>query len=188
MVSAERMKVYPAPLLMEAPGLLAKTGSFLMVLYRTYFLLTLTHHLPSHHSNYDSHLSHSSSLSLIPFQPWTSSKSERERQRAQHRASQYLIEDGKLWRVSGGTSSRARSRTECVTRMEAKVLALQQHTNNGHWVGMLSSLLYLTRFIALALDQSILEAISDCPQCKNFGSTHLHALLNPITRRHPLSS
>jgi hypothetical protein len=33
--------------------------------------------------------------------------------------------------------------------------------------------------------QSIVKAISDCARCKNFGGTHLHALLQPITRQHP---
>jgi hypothetical protein len=35
------------------------------------------------------------------------------------------------------------------------------------------------------IDQSIVQAIADCARCKNFGGTHLHALLQPITRRHP---
>jgi len=30
-----------------------------------------------------------------------------------------------------------------------------------------------------------MDAIKDCAQCKNFGKTHLHSLLEPITRRHP---
>lgn len=32
---------------------------------------------------------------------------------------------------------------------------------------------------------SILEAIGNCTKCKNFGSQHLHSLLEPITCRHP---
>ena len=36
------------------------------------------------------------------------------------------------------------------------------------------------------LDASIVKGITDCGVCKNFGGTHLHALLDPITRRHPL--
>ncbi|KAG2742817.1 hypothetical protein P692DRAFT_20821955 [Suillus brevipes Sb2] len=52
-----------------------------------------------------------------------SKKSLRDRKRAKHRASQYLIEDGKLWRLRGGTTVRARSRVECVTKEEAKQLA-----------------------------------------------------------------
>ena len=35
------------------------------------------------------------------------------------------------------------------------------------------------------LDQTITNALCQCPQCKNFGATHLHSLLDPITRCHP---
>ena len=35
------------------------------------------------------------------------------------------------------------------------------------------------------LDSSIVTGIAQCGQCKNFGGTHLHSLLDPITRRHP---
>lgn len=35
------------------------------------------------------------------------------------------------------------------------------------------------------LDATILTAIKDCPKCKNFGPTHIHSLLELITRRHP---
>jgi hypothetical protein len=30
-----------------------------------------------------------------------------------------------------------------------------------------------------------MSAITDCAKCKNFGTPHLHSLLEPITRRHP---
>lgn len=35
------------------------------------------------------------------------------------------------------------------------------------------------------MEQSITKAILDCGKCKGFGTTHLHSLLEPITRRHP---
>ena len=35
------------------------------------------------------------------------------------------------------------------------------------------------------LDHSVLTAIQDCARCKNFGSTHLYSLLEPITRQRP---
>lgn len=35
------------------------------------------------------------------------------------------------------------------------------------------------------LDQSVVTVLQQCPQCKNFGATHMHALLDPITRHHP---
>lgn len=114
-----------------------------------------------------------------------STKSERERKRARHRSSQYLIDEGKLWRLSGGTKSRARSRTECVSRDEAKVLAYEQHKDNGHWGRDAMKLALMDKILSTRLDETISKVIMECPQCKSFGSTHLHSLLNPITRRHP---
>jgi hypothetical protein len=60
-------------------------------------------------------------------------KSIQNCKKARHRASQYLIEDGKLWRVSGGTKVRGRPKRECVTRLEAKELARIEHETQGHW-------------------------------------------------------
>ena len=114
-----------------------------------------------------------------------STKSNRERQRAQHRASQYLIDNGKLWRLNGGDNARARPRTECVSRSEAQALAAKQHTDNGHWGRDAVKLALLDRIHSPRLDESIVNAIKTCSQCKSFGSTHLHSLLDPITRRHP---
>ena len=35
------------------------------------------------------------------------------------------------------------------------------------------------------MDESIVKAVLERACCKNFGGTHLHSLLQPITRRHP---
>ena len=43
----------------------------------------------------------------------------RERKRARHRAARYMIEDGKLCSVGGGTRTQAVARRECVTKEEA---------------------------------------------------------------------
>ena len=42
------------------------------------------------------------------------------RKRARHRASEYLIDKGKLWRVASGHHNRARTRVECVSKEEAQ--------------------------------------------------------------------
>ena len=110
----------------------------------------------------------------------------RLKKRARHRASEYMIEDGKLWRVAGGHSTRAKSRVECITREEASLLAKQEHENNGHWQRDSVKKSPLDRIWSPGLDASIVKGITNCGTCKNFGGTHLHALLNPITRRHPL--
>ena len=55
----------------------------------------------------------------------------------------------------------------------------------GHFHHDLMKMALLDKIHTPHLDQAIVKAISDCARCKNFGGTHLHALLQPITRRHP---
>ena len=107
------------------------------------------------------------------------------RKRARHRASEYMIADGKLWKVAGGHQARARPRVECVTREEATQLAKEEHETNRHWQRDAVKKSLLDRIWSPGLDASIIQGITDCGVCKNFGSAHLHALLDPITRRHP---
>jgi transposase InsO family protein len=114
-----------------------------------------------------------------------SAKTVRDRKRAQHRASQYVIEEGKLWKLQGGTSTRARTRTECVSQAEAEQLAAEQHRQGGHMGRDGVKITLLDQINSPNLDLSILKAIQACTQCKNFGPTRLNALLQPITRRHP---
>jgi transposase InsO family protein len=109
----------------------------------------------------------------------------RQRKRARHRASEYMIEDGKLWRIAGGHSTRARAKVECTTRDEAADLARLEHETNGHWQRDSVKKSLLDRIWSPGLDASIIKGISNCGVCKNFGGTHLHSLLDPITRRHP---
>jgi len=109
----------------------------------------------------------------------------RLRKRARHRASEYMIKEGKLWRVAGGHQARARPRVECVTRKEAVQLAKEEHLKNGHWQRDAIKKSLLERIWSPGLDASIVEGIMTCGTCKNFGGSHLHALLDPITRRHP---
>ena len=109
----------------------------------------------------------------------------KRRKRARHRASEYMIAEGKLWRVAGGHQERARARVECVSQKEATELAKEEHMKGGHWQRDAIKKSLLDRIWSPRLDASIVKGISDCGVCKNFGSAHLHALLDPITRRHP---
>ena len=113
------------------------------------------------------------------------SRNLREQKRAHHRSLQYMIEDDKLWHLAGGTGTRARSRQECITQEEATQLAREEHEKGGHWHRDNVKIVLLDRIHSPKLDHSILKAVLDCARCKNFGSTHLHSLLQPITRRHP---
>jgi hypothetical protein len=95
-----------------------------------------------------------------------------------------MIDEGRLWRI-GDSSERAKARLECVTQDETVALAWEEHRNNGHfhWDNVKANL--LSRITSTKMDQSITKAILDCGKCKSFGTTHLHSLLEPITRRHP---
>jgi transposase InsO family protein len=110
---------------------------------------------------------------------------ERERKRARHRASQYFIEEGKLWRLGGGAGVRARPRRECITRAEARAKAVEVHAERGHFHRDSIKLALMDKFHSPRMDESILKAIADCAKCKGFGPAHLHSLLDPVIRRHP---
>ena len=112
-------------------------------------------------------------------------KSARVRKRARHRASEYLIEENRLWKVAGGHHPRARPRVECITKEEAVDQAQKEHAENGHWGRDAVKKALMDRIWCPGLDSSIVTGIARCSKCKNFGGTHLHALLDPITRRHP---
>jgi len=79
---------------------------------------------------------------------------------------------------------RACARVECVTLGEAVELAKEEHARNGHWQRDSIKKALLDCIWSPGLDGSILAGIRDCAHCKNFGGTHTHALLDPITRRH----
>ena len=111
-------------------------------------------------------------------------KSLRVQKRARHKAKGYMIDERKLWKVGDG-SNRARARLECVTKGETVQLAWEEHRNNGHFHRDNIKIKLLDRITSPNMDQSITKAILDCGKCKSFGTTHLHSLLQPITRRHP---
>jgi hypothetical protein len=114
-----------------------------------------------------------------------SDRSVRNRRRARHRASQYLVKDGKLWRLKGGTAVHAWAHVECVTKAEAREMVLQHHSSQGHWRHNSIKITLMDCIWCPGLDAIILDAIKDCAWCKNFGTAFVHSLFEPITRRHP---
>jgi transposase InsO family protein len=112
-------------------------------------------------------------------------KSVRDKKRARHRAKEYMIEGGKLWRVADGRSPRARARLECVTQPEMVDLAQAQHEIGGHYGRDMVKLKLMDKYSGTRVDKSVVTAINGCGRCKNFGASHIHSLLEPITRRHP---
>ena len=114
----------------------------------------------------------------------TGSSTESERKRAAHRAEGYFIEDGRLWKLGGATPTWAVPRRECVTKKEATQLAREEH-EKIHLHRDLIKIQLLDKIYSPLLDASISKAIQECGRCKNFGPTHIHALLAPLTRRRP---
>ena len=62
----------------------------------------------------------------------SSNATVREKKRAQHRKTQYMLDEGKLWFVGGGSGTRARARHKCMSRVEAVELAWLEHEQGGH--------------------------------------------------------
>src|SRR5271154_71174 len=87
-------------------------------------------------------------------------KSLRLRKKAQHRASEYFIADGKLWKVAGGHSTRAKDKVECVTKEEAIGLAETEHNEQGHWARDSVKKSLMDRIWCPKLDASIITGIS----------------------------
>ena len=112
-------------------------------------------------------------------------KSLHDRKRARHKAKGYMIEDRKLWKVGDRNSVWSRPRVECVTQKEAAALAWALHRDKGHfhWDNIKTEL--MDKILSPKLERSITKAIMDCGRCKNFGPSHIHSLLEPITRRKP---
>ena len=105
----------------------------------------------------------------------------KEKKRARHWASEYMIEDGKLRHVGGGTKARVKARRECVTQEEAVELARKEHEQGGHWHRDGIKIALVDSIHSPKLNQSIVKAIMDCARCKGFRGTHLNAILQPIT-------
>src|SRR6202050_922374 len=97
----------------------------------------------------------------------------------------YQIEDGRLYQIGDGKSTRVRPCLECVTREEAVELVRIEHEKGGHFGRDLIKISLLDRICSPRLDKFIMTAIVECRCCKGFGGSHLAALLEPITHRHP---
>ncbi|KZP12542.1 hypothetical protein FIBSPDRAFT_754729, partial [Athelia psychrophila] len=86
-------------------------------------------------------------------------KPAREKRRARHRAVGYQLDDGKLWRIGDGKTTRSRPRVECVSQVEAVELARAEHVENGHWRRDLIRLKLADTICSPRLEKSITKAI-----------------------------
>lgn len=108
----------------------------------------------------------------------------KERKRRSHRAENFLIEEGKLWLLRE-SSPKTRSKVECIPKSEGKELALAVHSAGGHFGRDMTILALQQQYFWPALRRDVIETITSCPRCKNFGPRLLSAQLKPITRARP---
>ncbi|KZP23048.1 hypothetical protein FIBSPDRAFT_737989, partial [Athelia psychrophila] len=84
---------------------------------------------------------------------------ERERRKAAHRAREYMVEAGKLWRVADGRRPRAKARMEVVTQEEMTELAREEHERGGHWKRDMVKMALADQYTSTRVDQAIVRGI-----------------------------
>lgn len=108
----------------------------------------------------------------------------RARKRRAHRADGFAIEDGKLWRLDGKHTRRA-DKVECVPSSEGPALAPSVHSAGGHFGRDMTILALQQQYFWPSLRKDATDAVTTCPQCKNFVPRLRAAQLQPITRARP---
>lgn len=108
----------------------------------------------------------------------------RAMRRRAHRADGYMVEDGKLWLLRR-YQSRTSGKVECVPSSESKALALAVHSAGSHFGQDMTVLALQQLYFWPTLRRDVVETITSCPRCKNFGPRLLSAQMQPITRARP---
>jgi hypothetical protein len=104
--------------------------------------------------------------------------SDSDHKRATHRAKDYFVEGGKLWRLGGPTPSRAVSRCECVTRLEATQLTREEHAKLHMGCDVIKMQL-LDKSCSPLLDASILMLSYDEEPCLSPAGGWLFTIVYP---------
>ena len=107
-----------------------------------------------------------------------------ERQRAMHRAKGFMVDNGKLWRVSTRPQDQV-ARTECKPTSSGFDITLKAHQVNGHFSADSLKLHLRDKYFWPSLNTDCRQACIKCPQCKSFGPVKLNVLLQPIRRVRP---
>jgi transposase InsO family protein len=106
------------------------------------------------------------------------------RRRARHRALNFMIEGGILWRIKTKAKDRT-AKVQCIPKAEGYRLARETHETNGHFGWDHTRLKLHDKWFWPGMDRDTREAITGCSRCKNFGPKVTNALLQPIKRREP---
>ncbi|QRV96793.1 Retrovirus-related Pol polyprotein from transposon opus [Ceratobasidium sp. AG-Ba] len=113
-----------------------------------------------------------------------STKESSAKQRRAHRAKDYMIKGGKLWLVRGKAAKMGNS-VECVPSSEAKELALAVHSAGGHFSRVMTILALQRQYFWPEMRRDVIESVTSCPRCKNFGPRLLLAHMQPNTQARP---
>ena len=92
-----------------------------------------------------------------------------------HRAEGFMVDNGKLWRISMRPQDRV-ARTECKPTSSGFDIAQA----NGHFSVDSLKLHLRDKYFWPGLDTDCHQACIKCPQCKGFGPVKLNVLLQPI--------
>lgn len=103
-----------------------------------------------------------------------------------HRASDFMIADNKLWKVSTKSDDRV-SCTECIPSAEGFDRALEAHLTNGCFGPEHIQLHLRDRYFWPGMYTDARQAQLECPKCKSFGPTARNSALQPIRRSKPFS-
>lgn len=92
-----------------------------------------------------------------------------DRHKAAHRAVDFMIADGRLWKVSSKASDRV-TRTECVPMSLGFEIALSTHMANGCFSPEHVQLHLRDKYFWPGMSTDSREAKLECPKCKSFGA------------------
>ena len=100
----------------------------------------------------------------------------RAQRRARHRALNFTIEDGKLWRIQTKAKDRV-TRVECISWTEGFKRATEVHKQNGNFGWDHTRLRLNDKWFWPGMDRDSKNAVTECSRCKNFGLQLINSLL-----------
>ncbi|GLB40100.1 hypothetical protein LshimejAT787_0706100 [Lyophyllum shimeji] len=109
-----------------------------------------------------------------------------EQRKFAHQAMDFMIEDGKLWKVSTKRNDRV-NRTECILSTEGFDRALEAHLTNGCFGPDHIQLHLRDKYFWPGIYTDARQAQLECPKCKSFGPAARNSVLRPIRRSKPFS-
>lgn len=105
----------------------------------------------------------------------------KETRHAMKRAREFMIDEGRLWKVGDKMLTRT-SRVECIPSREGFDTTLKVHMDIGHWsVDQVKQHIH-DKFFWPHINSDAQMACLTCDHCKSFGVRRQNALVQPIIR------